>query len=92
MPFTEAYLIQSHRAFKLSEHIAAQLGSIWATSTIGLYRHTVPNARSLARKSANHNSSGATVDGDATRVLSRFFACFLGPLAVYHTDNVEREQ
>ncbi len=35
MPFTEAYLIQLHRAFKLSEHIVAQLGSIWATSTIG---------------------------------------------------------
>jgi len=57
-----------------------------------LYRHTVPNARSLARKSANHNSSGASADGDAIRVLSRFFACFFGPLAVFHTDNVEREQ
>lgn len=25
-------------------------------------------------------------------VFSRFFACFFGPLAVFHTDNVEGEQ
>ncbi len=35
LSFTEANLIQPYRAFKLSEHIAAQLGSIWATSIIG---------------------------------------------------------
>src|SRR5260370_24977228 len=42
-----------------------------------LYRRTVPGARSLARKSANHNSSEASIVKDAIRVLLAFFRLFL---------------
>ncbi len=41
-----------------------------------LYRRTVPGARSLARNSASHSSSRASVGGNVIRVLLAFFRLF----------------
>src|SRR5260370_40548543 len=49
-----------------------------------LYRRTVPSARSLACKSANHNYNEASSLGMTYVSSSSFFACFSAPLAVHH--------